>query len=377
MSTLTLADPTPATREVAPPARAAWPWAALAVLLPALALALHVGQRRGGDVTATYHIGHEFADRTGLTLYYDVFHLEDEPYDGQFFLALANDPLLLSFYDPTRFYRGRRIAWAWAGALLGLGRPGWIVYALPLATLLLLGAAVWVLARLLIEHGRHPAWALLHAASLGVAVCLLRQLADAFAVNLLILGAFAWHRQRRGGAALLFLLACLAKETSILVPAALAAERLWRRRPREAAPLLLIPAGMALWWAWVLRSSNGLYVGPENLGPPLGGVLDSLRRPLPGYRAGETLSFWTMIGIVALAPLARPTDGWRWAVLAFTGLAVVSTRKIWEEFWSYGRVHMTLPAFLLLLYALRGRKLDLAAPVAAAAAGLWIWLLAS
>jgi hypothetical protein len=376
LSTLTLAEPTPAIRAVAPRARAVWPWVALAVLLPALALACHVKLRHAGDLTATYHIGHDFADRIGLTLYYDVFSLRDEPYDGQFFLALANDPFLLSFYDPVRFYRGRRIAFAWAGALLGLGRPAWIVYTLPLATLLLLGAAAWALARLLVENGRHPAWVLLHAASLGVAVCLMRELADAFAVNFLILGAFAWHRERRGVAAVLFLTACLAKETSVLAPAALAAECLWRRRRRDAAPLLLIPAVLALWWAWVYRHSNGFYVGPENLGPPLGGIVDSLRRPLPGYRPGETFSFWTMVGIMSFAALARPTDGWRWAVLAFTALAVFSTRKIWEDLWSYGRVHMTLPALLLLLYALRGRKADLAAPVAAAVAGVWLWWLA-
>lgn len=366
-------------RAAAPPAaarRAAWPWALAAMLLPAAALAVHVAHRHGGDVSGTYHVTRDSYWTLPLHRAYPpgALRLQAGPYDGAYFLALANDPLLRSWDDVSRFYRGRRILWSWTAWLLGAGRPAAIVHALPLANLLLLGLATWALARLLADGGRHPAWALLHALSLGAAGCFLRSLSDLFAVNLLLLGAWAWHRERPGWGALLFALAALAKETALLAPAVLGALALLEGRRRRALGLALAPALMLAWWFAVWWGSPNHSIGKRNIGLPGAGIVAALfpSGPRPAEEAWVLPLALLALG-AAVAAGWRAWDRWRAVAAAFVALAVFSTSAIWVEHWAHGRAFLAVPALLLFRYAVAGRAADLVAPSAAALAGLVVW----
>jgi hypothetical protein len=370
-------------------------WGALGALIPGVLLAIHVGYRHEGNPTALYFLTPAGYRALGLERYYAAgeIRFRDGPYDGQYYLAFANDPLLRHALSTekgraVRFYRGRRIAWPWAGFLLGLGQPEAIAWALPLANLLLIGAATWALGRVLADRGRSPAWALLGCVSLGATLCLLRSLADVFATNLLVLGCCAWSFRRFRTAAVVFAAAALAKETTILLPACLgsiallrtldaARERVPPRRPalREALGLGLVPAAMIAWWGYLLATGPGSSIGNANVGVPGVGLIERLSKGLAGPADWEaTALVVTLLGL-ATVPLAprRAWDGYRLGAAAFVALALVTRYSIWEEVWGYGRIHMTVPALLLFAYALHGRKLDLVAPLAAAAVGLLVW----
>jgi len=366
-------------RAAAPPAparRAAWPWALAAALVPAAALAVHVARHHAGDVSGTYHVTRNSYWTLPLHRAYPpgALRLQEGAYDGAYFLALANDPLLRAWDDSSRFYRGRRILWPWAGWLLGAGRPAAILQALPLANLLLLGLATWALARLLADGGRHPAWALLHALSLGAAGCLLRSLSDLFAVNLVLLGAWAWHRERPATGALLFALAALAKETALLAPAVLGALAWVEGRRRRALLLSLVPALVLAWWFVVWWGSPHHSIGKRNIGLPGAGILAALSPT--GARPAEEpwvlpLALFALGAAVAAG--RRAWDRWRAVAAAFVALAGVSTGAIWVEHWAHGRAFLAVPALLLFRYSVSGRALDLMAPVAAALGGIVVW----
>lgn len=363
-----------------PRPRAAWPWALLAVLLAATALTVHVARRQGGDVSGTYYVVEASYRALPLHEAYPPGRLlfQSGPYDGAFFLALANDPFLESYEGDTRFHRARRILWPWAACLLGAGQPEAILYTLPLLTLLAIGAGTLALARLLAENGRHPAWALLNALSLGAAVCLLRSVADAFAVNLVIVGAWAWQKERPKLAVAFFALAGLAKEPTLLVPIALFAALFARGEWRRGVKLAIPPAVVLAWWGIVFATSSNVHFG-RSVGIPFAGLVRSIAQPLPALPEGEWLALASMVLAVALVPLARRAewDRWRAVAFAFALLAALGYRGLWEEYWAYGRAFMAVPAFLLFLYAVHGRKSDLLGPIGSALSGayvFWTWM---
>jgi hypothetical protein len=362
--------------------RSTWLWAALAVILPAVALAMHLRAFKDGDITRIFQVTRPFYEETVLCEVYPPGEItfEDGPYDGLWFLGYANDPLLLhradhDGYYSKRFYRGRRIAWPWAGWLLGAGSRHAIPYSLPIANLLLLGVATWALARLLVERGRHPAWSLLYPLSLGAAVCTLRPLSDLFATSWMILGCYAWVRRRPGVSTILFIFAVLSKETTILAPFVLGAMAVWRRRLRPAAWLLLVPAAMGAWWIYLTTASPLWRPRPGMVGKPLIGLYKRIFEPWPNPQDWENLAFMAVVFGLAAIPLAarRYWDEFRLAGLAFAALALVTQMSIWGEYWGYGRIHMTIPAMLLFAYALHGRRIDLGAAASASLAGVLVW----
>ncbi|MBX6315636.1 MAG: hypothetical protein IRY99_22390, partial [Isosphaeraceae bacterium] len=122
--------------------RSSWFWVVVGTALPALGMLIYIEKEFGGDVSGIYLITPEFHRRLILREVYPSGTLRwaKGAYDSVYFLALANDPTLAAHVRESGasgevFYRGRRILWPWAGWVLGLGRPGWILYTLPLAQL--------------------------------------------------------------------------------------------------------------------------------------------------------------------------------------------------------------------------------------------------
>ncbi len=359
-----------------------WPWVVLGLAIQILPTWANVRVVNLGNITGIYMISRErYADSILPRVYPpSAIRFVDNPYDPYYFLALAVDPSLRRHVlQPNAsewvFYRGRRILFPWAAWALGLGRPDWIPYGLPLAQFLAMGAGLWAMARVLIDHGRHPSWALLHAMSLGTSICVIRPLSDLFATNFLLLGSWAWLRRRDALAATAFAAACLSKETSILLPAVLGAWSLASRQWRRASWLLLAPLVMGLWWASLASRLPGGTVDSHNLGVPFAALGARLLAPPLGRGICEAVALWSsVVGLVCvvLAP-PRSWDVWRIALVPMALLSVLSADYIWYDYWSYGRVHMAIPAFLLWCYALHGRRTDLITPVASAVAGVLVW----
>ncbi len=352
--------------------------AILAFALTGALLATHVVRRHGGDLTGVYHVTPAFLTTTALANHYtaDTIRLTDGPYDSLFTLAFANDPLALGAAEPgrdaQRFYRARRIALSWAGFALGAGQPQWIPYAIPFANALFTALTVFVLARVLAGHGRDARWSLLHVAALGSVVGTLRPLGDVVAVNATVLGLVAWIAQRPRAAAAAFAAAMLARETAAIAPLVVLASTGFRGTAwRPIAAAFLAPAA---WFTWVWATDRAPDWGAANLGAPFAGIAERARSTAAHVGVREQFAFaCTLAGLVAVVA-ARPRC-WslpRFVAAAFVVLALVTTHLVWTEFWAYGRVHAFVPALALLAYALGGRRTDLAAPIASAAAGLAI-----
>jgi hypothetical protein len=192
-------------------------------------------------------------------------------YDGQWYLALAHDPLLLrqdltSRFDNPRYRAGRPLQ-GWLGWLLAAGRPGAIPLGLLALGPLAVGLGCAATARIVGAFGRSPAWgfgfALVPAVWTGVAVAT----AEPLGLALAVLGVSLALDRRLGLAGLAFAGAGLTKE-SYLAFAVAAALHLLLERPAEplarlrAAALVLLPglATLAGWWLYLVTR---VPVGPD------------------------------------------------------------------------------------------------------------------
>ena len=240
--------------------------ASLVAAVAALWVIVLAGAARGtsaGDPRGLYVLGARFAHPPELD---GVRRWDGTGYDGQFFAALAVDPLLLDANTPRYLdgpaYRAGRIGLPLAAWIVALGnrRAALIVYPLLTWALSLLG--IWVAARWLEEDGRAVLWAAPLALSVGMVSSMLRCLPDAAAASLLLLALWLDRRGRPGSIAALSF-AALVRETSLIGAAVFAGVR-WRRgERREAALALAIPAGLGLQPPWIRPvSARRLRVAP-------------------------------------------------------------------------------------------------------------------
>ena len=382
--------------------------AVLTVVLAVVPFAVHLERRLDFDITGTYFVSDQTYESLGFERFYArgrfltgfgaEILLRDGPYDGQYFLLLANDPLAKTMLETeqgrnSRFYRARRIAWSWLAWAIGAGRSDLVPWTLAMVQILTLGVAAWAVARVAVDRGTSPAWVLLFGPSLGTMVCLTRGVSDGFATSVLLVACAAWHFRRYATGAALFAVAVLAKEYLMLVPAVLGAVSVasgWAplarvtgkfapRAAREnAAPLpaalslCVVPAALAGWCGYLAATGPGLAIGNSNTGLPFVGILAWIGASHPTN--WEVIAgYATLLSLpVVILAAARWFDGFRLGAVALVALAVVTNEEVWIEAWAYGRVHMTIPA-MLLFTGVRGRRLDLVAPAAFALAGVVVW----
>jgi hypothetical protein len=210
-------------------------------------------------------------------------------YDGQWYLALAHDPLLLGQELTRRFdnprYRAGRPLQGWLGWLLAAGRPG----AIPLALLALGPIAVGVgcaaTARILSAFGRSPAWGLGFALVPGVWAGVAVATAEPLGLALAALGLSLVLDRRLGLAGLAFAGAALTKETYLAFAVAAGLHLLLDRSAAPGARLraaaqAVVPglAALAGWWLYLVTRvpvypDRGWLVATATapLGPPFTG----------------------------------------------------------------------------------------------------------
>jgi LPXTG-motif cell wall-anchored protein len=227
------------------------------------------------------------------------FHVVDRSnYDGQFYWAVAVDPLATgdahrAVDKPTYRYGHPLLGWlAW---LLSGGQAGAAAAALLAACLLSLAAA----ASLAGELGGVGAAAFTFC-SPGLLYAAVHGLAEPLLVAL-VLGAFV---ARRPWALACCALAPLAKEQLVVVPIVFA---LWEiRRPRRAAPWLatLLPA--IAWWVYARVQLGAWFTtGDTALGAPFAGwrraIVDAGVYAATGTDEMRLLILVGLLGLLAVA----------------------------------------------------------------------------
>jgi hypothetical protein len=268
--------------------------------------------------------------------------------DGPAFAQLATD---LTLHHPEGFhdyfagsaprdelaYRAGRPMQAWlAWILSGGARRPLLAPALMLLTVAGLGALVATTAFAAVRLGRDPkwAWTAVLLPGLGVSIwapggC------EPLAIALTLFGWILWscdHRTRLP--LLLWCLAALTRETSLIIPVALAllpGEPIKRR-----LQALLIPAGTYGIWLLVVRWQTGLF--PGNAG---GGRVSALFKGLVDeashWGPGEWLFLVLILAFAVLAwRVALP--GTRAVLALHVALASSLGHLVWEQAIDYSRI---------------------------------------
>ncbi len=344
--------------------------------------ALTVRYNYGGNWTGLFVIGsfHSVPPLLeGENLY--IFP-ESGGYDGQSYHMVAHDPLLRAGLGPfidDPVLRYRRILLPAAAFLLALGRFHAIDASYIAVNLLFLFAGTWWLSRYLAVLGRPPACAFLFLLVPSTVTSLDRLTIDLAATSLCM--GFAYHVEieSRWRLFAVLVLACLSRETCLLLPAAFCSSLLARRQFRRAALFALAPCPALLWYAFVgLRTSHAATAWSQLV--PFAGFWQALAQPV-AYPFGSLMNgvivahdLAATIGMLAAIVLAwiawslNPLAPVPIAAILWALAALPLPAAFWQDCCSAGRVFSPL----LILLALREPALPWAAPLLLVSARNWL-----
>jgi hypothetical protein len=338
-------------------------FAATAVLAALPTVAFLVQQH--GDVSALLRIGTKAAARSFVER--DFAHPVLTPgygHDGQQFYVIAR-----TFPDLQRAdghvdrlaYRARRIVFPLLVAPLPAGPPtAWAMLAVNLAAIGFAGVGI---GRLAARAGLSPLVGLAAGVTPALFMSARASLGDALAFSLAIWGVALW-RTHVGWAALLFTLAALTREHTLVVPAACAVVGLWERRRGTNVRLSLLAAPFAVYAVWVV--ALGLSLHPARAVSNNGPVADALRAFEPPFRAwfeigfrdravllGIVMAFGSLVAAYVLRATFPELSVW---LLADTVLVVIAAPVVAGDLLNYARVApLAVPALALAVAVQRTR----------------------
>jgi hypothetical protein len=295
-----------------------------------------------GDLRNFILIGEEFvtkSDRSSVIALDPTYrYSEYGGYDGQFVYFIALDPGNARYYVDNPSYRYTRILYPMAARALALGNPDWVPSTLLLVNWLALGLGTWAVAAWCAARGLSPWLGLVYAFFVGQAHSFTRDLHEPLAYGLLAVAVYFFDGGRRMWAGLVFGLAALGREQTLVFPALYALRILlegdlrseWRGRTGRFALFSVLAFGpFALWQLTILSwfGSLGFGVGSGFLRLPLSGVYDIY--PLPGQKI-EVVEAVVLPGTICL---------------------VVALLAIWRNREARGRVEIWALAINSLVFA--------------------------
>ncbi len=185
----------------------------IAPLVCVLYVLLLVIQR--GDAFVLVTLGAKYAP-SELT----EFVYSEEGYDGQSVYYIARYGWDGAPYIDAPAYRYQRILLPILGRGLAFGQADWVIWTLLLVNLVALAGGTWLLEKLLREYGVSRWYAVGYALSIGVLGAARLTTTETLAYGLVIGGIYLAKREQWLWSALIFALAALAKEMTLIFPAA-------------------------------------------------------------------------------------------------------------------------------------------------------------
>jgi hypothetical protein len=265
-----LADASPARSHARLPVRRLVLASPIAVTILAMSfyvaiIAAHV--LAGGDLRDFIQIGSRFVSQSHASQVIRVDPRYHYPtnlhgYDGQFYYYIALDPVKAHYYvdwsslgREAATYRYSRILYPLLARALALGHGSWIPLTLLLVNVLGVGLGTLAVAAWLRRFGVTPWFAALYGFYPGVALGVRLDLADPLALSFAAAGVYLLYfggRYRLAWAGVLFALAGLTRDTTLLVPCVYSLWFLSRRQFRNGFALGLLAGVPALVWrAWL------------------------------------------------------------------------------------------------------------------------------
>jgi len=341
----------------------AWAIAACTLFLLWQFLTVHYG--RGGNWTALFLTGKSLAIPPDLAP--GTYEFPGQGYDGQMYRYEAHDLFLRRGYvkyldGPAQ--RLHRILVPALAYLLVAGYQPWIdgSYIAVIAIFVLLGA-YW-LSRWAVLAGRHPAWALGFLLVPATLISMDRLTIDVSIAAFTVAFAYYWRTGAWTRLFLVLVLACLARESGVLLAGGCCLAELFSRRIVRAVVWASSALPAFVWYLYVRRT----FPEQTHFGVPTwvanriaGGIFFRMLHPLhyplspmldAVARAGDVIAFAAVLAAALLAiPLLRgsPRSPMAIAAILFVALVFVLTEP---AFWNDVNTHARVFSPLLLLVAL-------------------------
>jgi hypothetical protein len=232
-----------------------------------------------------------------------------EGYDGQFNYYIIRDPNTAAQYIDVPAYRFQRILLPALGIVLSLGQEALIPWALLVIGLVSLAAGTALMEMLLVEQGVSRWYALVYGLSIGIFGSVRLSLSEPLAYALVLGGIVLAQREKWLLGAVVFALAALAKETTILIPAAYGLYWLYKRQWAQAVVFGVITLLPFIIWQWVLYTRLGTFgigSGGAKGTPfeiiPFMGVIRIITESEPEARLALLAIFGLIVGVFVLVP---------------------------------------------------------------------------
>jgi hypothetical protein len=330
-------------------------WALAAMLVFLLWQFLTVHYNRGGNWTALFLTGQDFTVPPELKP--GTYLFPGKGYDGEMYRYVAHDVLRERGYEryidgPAQRYR-RLLIPALAYLLAGGYQP-WIdaSYIAVVALFVFLGS-YW-LSRWAVLSGAHPAWALGFLATPAAVISMDRMTVDVALAAFTVGFAVYLQDDSRWKLFVVLLLACLVRETGLLLVGGMWLFDLARRQFARVALWTLAALPMLAWY-WFIR---GTFTEKTRFGAPtwfankwglglIQRMFEPPRYPLPPFmetvaRGADSLA---LLGILLAAILAivfffrsHPKDPLVISGVLYTLLVFALTnRRYWNDVNGYGR----------------------------------------
>jgi hypothetical protein len=283
----------------------------------------------GWNLTGLPHVGARTALGRAATAVDPGFHtVVRGAYDGQFYWAIAIDPLATGSLHtkldkPT--YRYGHPLYAWLAWILSAARARRVAAVLAFLGLTSLAAGAAAAALFGRRQGR-SGWidGLFVALNPGLVVAASSDLAEPLAAALLIcaLGTYIAGRRRIG--LLLFALLPLAKEPLVLVPLGVSLWELRRGRRRAAAAAVLSTVPAVIWWTYSRVVLGGWFTsGGTALAAPFSGWLESLAGEAARHPSLPATVFLVLVLILLLLGAVRAFRHGHAVAYPYLGLLIV------------------------------------------------------
>ena len=200
-----------------------------------------------GDPLALVTLGTQFSEGT---------QSGTEGYDGQFGYYIARDPSTAAALIDVPAYRFQRILMPGIAWMLKLDNNALIPWIFLLTGLISLAAGTAMLEHLLRQQAISRWYALTYGLTIGTFGSVRLSLPEPLAYGLALAGLLLFLQQRWRWSALLFALAALARETTLLIPAACGLSLLLQRDWRRAASFGLISLIPFIIWQAILYAAS-------------------------------------------------------------------------------------------------------------------------
>ncbi|MGA2268883.1 MAG: hypothetical protein ABSH44_10490 [Bryobacteraceae bacterium] len=341
-------------------------WITTALLCALSGLAwqfLIVHSRYGGNWTALFCTGSNYPVPPALASERVYVFPNSGGYDGQMYHYVAHDPLIRTdirrYLDvPRRRYR--RILLPAMAFLLASGRQAWIDPAYIGANLLFLFLGAWWLSRYLDSLGLRARWAALFVLAPAALISLDRLTVDLAFTSLCIGFALYVRLKQDANACVVLALACLSRETGLVLAGAACLSLAVERRFAKAAALATAVAPAAAWYLYVnLRTPD---YSDERLGQliPFQGIFETLLDPKTYPFSGAVnagLGWLDRLGLLGFL-LAVLLSVWlvrhngfgqmEAAMVLWSFVGLCMARSFWEECYSGTRVFTPLLLYVML-----------------------------